>query len=115
MSISCCDSARDELVHVHEEDLPACVRPVLDAARAARLDDDVECVEFHTREGGRVVTHMGSDTGVIFAGDGCATSRLGAKDLLVLSVAVTETTLSAVHTVTHVLIARIRARRRNQS
>lgn len=88
-----------------------CVQQLLEAARTMRPAHDVVCIEFHTRESGRVIAQMGPDTGVVLDPEGRTTFRLWPKDILVLSVAVTETTFTAVHTVTHVLIALIRPRR----
>ena len=98
-------------MRVREEDLPVCVRQLLEAARTMRPAHEVVCIEFHTRESGRVIAQMGPDTGVVLDSDGRTTFRLWPKDILVLSVAVTETTFTAAHTVTHVLIALIRPRR----
>ena len=89
-----------------EQALPVCVRGVLDAARAARPDSEVTCIAFHTVENGRKVMGIGADMEVMGDGrTGLAPSRLHPKDVLVLSVTVTETTFDAVRTVTHVLVA----------
>ena len=94
---------------VREDDLPASVRHALEAARAMRPEHELECIEFHTRESGRVTAQMGIATGTVLESGG-GESYLRPRDVLVLSVAVTETTAVAVHTVTHVLIVLIRPR-----
>ena len=92
---------------LHEEDLPACVREVIAASRAARPDRVVTCVSLRTLEGGRETARLGLDAELIpEEGVPSILSRLRPKDLLVLSVSVTETTFEAVRTVTYVLIAR---------
>jgi hypothetical protein len=91
---------------VCEQKLPVCVRDVLQAARAAQPETDVTCIAFHTLDSGRAVTRMGPDTELIDDQNLAFLSRLRPKDLLVLSVTVTETTFETVHTVTHVLVAR---------
>jgi hypothetical protein len=96
---------------VCEERLPTCVRDVLEAARASRAEDDVTCIAFHTRENGGEIGQMGPEPELIAgAGTGRVASRLHPKRVLVLSVAVTETTFDSVQTVTHVLVARTRPR-----
>jgi hypothetical protein len=71
---------------------------------------ELECIEFHTRESGRVTAQMGLATDAVLEPDGRRESSPRPRDMVVLSVAVTETTAAAVHTVTHVLIALIRPR-----
>lgn len=97
---------RDNQGRIHEtvpeQQLPACVRDVLNAARAARPGREVTCVAFQTLEGGRPTARLGTEMDVA-AGPGTR-STLRAKDLLVLSVSVTETTFETVRTVTHVLV-----------
>jgi hypothetical protein len=90
---------------VREQELPACVRDVLEAARASRPDHDVTCISFRTQDKGREIARMGPELELI-AGASWVSSRLHPKTVLVLSVAVTETTFENVHTVTHVLVAR---------
>jgi hypothetical protein len=89
---------------VREQDLPECVRHLLQAARAARPGSEVTCIAFHTREGNRVLAHMGPETEIVGDPGSGVAGLLRAKDLLVLSVSVTETTFEAVRTVTHVLV-----------
>ena len=101
---------------VREEELPMCVRDVLDVARAVRPDSDVMCIAFHTLESGREIARIGPGAELI--GDrsaGSFAACLRPKDLLVLSVTVTETTFETVHTVTHVLITWTRRRIRSTS
>ena len=101
---------------VCEQVLPTCVRDTLEAARTSRPEHDVVCISFHTHENGHEIARMEPEPRVI-AGAGTSTvfSRLHPKDLLVLSVAVTETTFERVNTVTHVLVARMQVRSRGQS
>jgi hypothetical protein len=90
-----------------EQELPTCVRDVLEAARASRPEHDVTCIAFHAQENGREIARMGPERELLVgAGVGTVASRLHPKGLLVLTVAVTETTSETVHTVTHVLVAR---------
>lgn len=99
---------------VLEQQLPTCVQDVLDAARAARPEREVTCIAFQTVENGRVIARQGPDMGVTGGWSLRDTpSTLRPKDLLVLSVSVTETTFAAVRTVTHVLVTL--ARRGNRS
>ena len=94
---------------VREQELPACVRAVLDDARAARPQNEVTCIAFYTIESGHEVARMGPETELISGRcDDVSSARLRRKDVLVLSVTVTETTSQAVRTVTHVLVARTR-------
>jgi hypothetical protein len=81
-----------------EEQLPACVQHVLQAARAARPERELVCVGFRTLNGERLAARQ-------------AAELLHARDILVLSVSVTETTLAAVRTDTHVLIVHMQQRR----
>lgn len=92
---------------VCEQKLPVCVRDALQASRAAHPEHDVTCIAFHTIDSGRAVAQMGPDAELIEDRNVASfLSRLRPKDLLVLSVTVTETTFETVHTVTHVLVAR---------
>jgi hypothetical protein len=94
---------------VCEPDLPTCVRNVLAGARAARPESDVTCIAFRTIENGREIARVGPDAEAISPqAGGSIASCLRAKDLVVLSVTVTETTFETVRTVTHELIARTR-------
>jgi hypothetical protein len=92
------------------------VRDVLEAARASRPEHDVICISFHTRENGPEFAGRGPDPELIAgAGTNTVWSPLHPKSLLVLSVAVTETTLESVQTGTHVLVARTRLHGRGKS
>ena len=98
---------RPRCAGVCEHELPTCVRDVLEAARASRPEHDVICISFHAQENGREIARMGPEPELIVGADGSTVaSRLHPKGLLVLTVAVTETTFETVHTVTHVLVAR---------
>jgi hypothetical protein len=102
-----CPTAR--AASVCEERLPLCVRDVLDDARAARPDAVVTCIAFHTRANGRPSAQMGLKPESLDDGGGHSLPlRFRAKDVLVLSVAVTETTFGRVQTVTHVLVTHVR-------
>ena len=110
------DWQRQSCAGVCEQRLPARVRDVLEAARASRPEHDVTCISFHAQENGREIARMGPEPG-LFVGAGSSTiaSRLHPKGLLVLTVAVTETTFETVHTVTHVLVARTQLHSRAKS
>lgn len=97
---------RPRCAGVCEQELPTCVRDVLEAARASRPEHDVICVSFHTQENGREIARMGPEPELIVGDASTVASRLHPKGLLVLTVAVTETTFATVHTVIHVLVAR---------
>ena len=101
------DWQRQSCAGVCERELPTSVRDVLEAARASRPEHDVTCIAFHAQENGREIARMGPERELLVgAGVGTVASRLHPKGLLVLTVAVTETTFETVHTVTHVLVAR---------
>jgi hypothetical protein len=101
---------------VCEQELPTCVRDVLEAARTSRPQHDVTCISFHTQENGREIARMGPEPELIAgAGTSRVSSRLHPKDVLVLSVAVTETTFEGVQTVTHVLVVRTQPHSRGKS
>jgi hypothetical protein len=92
---------------VCEQELPTCVRDVLESARASRPEHDVTCISFHAQENGRETARMGPEPELIVGG--CTSTvapRLHPKGLLVLTVTVTETTFERVQTVSHVLVAR---------
>jgi hypothetical protein len=89
--------------------LPANLRELLQAARAARPEHDVICLSYHVHENGREVVRMGSSSDPTELRTPCST-RLQAKDVIVWSVSATETTFDAVRTVTHVLLARVQLR-----
>jgi hypothetical protein len=96
---------------VCEQRLPPCVRDILDAARDGRPDAELTCISFHTRTDGRDIARMGVKPELIDDGRGSrAWPRVDARDLLVFSIAVTETTFESVQTVTHVLVSRMRSR-----
>jgi hypothetical protein len=93
--------------HACERRLPRCVRDVLEAARRARPGTEITCVSFHSRHDGSDITAMEMSAEATDR-HRPPVPRVGAKDLLVLSVAVTETTFETVETVTHVLVTRTR-------
>lgn len=109
MGAECGQGGNDHQERIHEtvpeQELPACVRDVLDAARAARPESELNCIAFQTVESGHVTARLGRDMDVL-GGRSIrdASSTVRAKDLLVLSVSVTETTFATVRTVTHVLV-----------
>ena len=106
-SIETKGSSRQRCAGFCEQELPTYVRDVLEAARASRPDHDVICISFHAQQNGREIARMGPERELLVgAGVGTVASRLHPKGLLVLTVAVTETTFETVHTVTHVLVAR---------
>ena len=85
-----------------------CVRDVLNAARASRPDSEVICVAFSTMTRMHDAVRMQPQQLVHGWNAGSSADRLRKKELLVLSVSVTETTFDGVCTVTHVLVVRIR-------
>ncbi len=94
---------------VCEEDLPLCVRDVLFASRTSRPDRVVTCIAFRTIDGSQDSLRVGPSTRLVHAcSAGTDADRLRPKELLVLSVTVTETTFESVRKITHVLVARIR-------
>ena len=106
-SIETRDGQRRRCAGFCEQELPTYVRDVLEAARASRPEHDVICISFHAQENGREIARMGPEPELIVGADARkVASRLHPKGLLVLTVAVTETTFETVHTVTHVLVAR---------
>src|SRR5690349_23898434 len=84
------------LREVPEVALPDCVRDVLAAARAARTDTDVTCVAFRTLEDGRETARIEPDIALLQCRDPHCAGALHAKNALVLSVTVTETTFETV-------------------
>lgn len=80
--------------------LPASVREALRLARSAHPDREISCVTYHTKEDGRETFHLGPRT--------CA--DLHARDVIVLSVEMTETSADRVRTWSHTLITRARPR-----
>jgi hypothetical protein len=108
---SCVDCAATRRTALREADLPACVRDLLQAARAARPDVDLICLSYRLRSGGQEIVRIGSDAACTAAWrGGSACPPLHPRDVLVLSVTATETTFEDVRTVTHVLVARMRPR-----
>jgi hypothetical protein len=91
---------------VLEWELPPSVREALEAARRSRPQTELTCVAFHTLSGGHETAHVEPEAEL---GNPASVSavlrRLRAKDVLVLSVTVTETTFETVDIVTHVLVA----------
>jgi hypothetical protein len=85
---------------IREHELPPCVRAALTEARAARPGRELTCIAFRTVEGDHVTTRSGP----------ASPPGLRARDVLVLSVTVTETTCDAVRTATHVLVTLARQR-----
>jgi len=98
----------DEL---REQELPASIREALAGARAARPGADVLCLCFHTIEGNHDIVRL-TVAGLLAEANGDNQVILGLrrKDVLVLTVTVTETAFDRVQTVTHVLVTRIRQR-----
>ncbi|HEX6975218.1 MAG TPA: hypothetical protein VF147_12520 [Vicinamibacterales bacterium] len=93
--------------HLSEQRLPACVRDVLEALRRSRPGVEVTCLSFHTRKNGRDMGRMGMRPELFDdAGGPLLRPPFRARDLLVLSIAVTHTTVDNVETVTHVLVTR---------
>jgi hypothetical protein len=97
-----------DLPNVCENDLPIHMRDVLDAARASRPDREVTCIAFHTLDGtGRNVRLEPSPQLIDDWTASAIAARLRPKELLVLSVTVTETTFDNSRTLTHVLVAKM--------
>jgi hypothetical protein len=93
---------------VCEEDLPICMRDVLYAARASRPDRELTCIAFHTLDGTRHNVQLEPSPQLIDDWTASAiAARLRPKELLVLSVTVTETTFDNSRTLTHVLVAKM--------
>jgi hypothetical protein len=95
-----------------EKKLPAPVREVLRLTREAQPDRDVICVAFRTHENGREVARIGPMSDELERVSSSASRHLRPKDVIVLSVVVTETTFETVHTSAHVLVARTERRAR---
>jgi hypothetical protein len=96
---------------VCEQDLPTCVRDALSAARVSRATSELICISFHTQDSGREIARMGPAPEFVNArGTGDRCSRLPPKEVLIVSVTVTETTFDTAQTITHVLVARMRPR-----
>jgi hypothetical protein len=90
---------------VAEHDLPAIVRVLVDAARAAQPERDLTCVAFRTVENSAEVARMGLSPELLASGGESPISGIRAQDLLVMSVTVSETTFRTVRTVHHILVA----------
>jgi hypothetical protein len=97
----------DEAVREHE--LPTCLREALKNARASRTDSSVRCISYHSEENGRTIAQVEPDPAFFDDVASGGPSGLKPKDLLVLSVAVTETTFARVRTITHVLVTHLTA------
>jgi len=109
-------STRQDCQHVCEQFLPRCVQDVLEAARQARPDAHISCLSFSTRKDGRNIAQMGIDPALIDEGDrSMLPSPFRARELLVLSVVLTETMFDRVQTVAHVLVARLLPRAIHES
>jgi hypothetical protein len=80
-----------------ESRLPATVREALRLARDARPHHRLRCLAFHSDEDGREVTRLGVTS----------VAGLHRKNVMVLSVAVTEVVAEEVRTVSHTLVMRI--------
>jgi hypothetical protein len=97
----------DEALREHE--LPTCLREALKNARASRTDSSVRCISYHSEENGRAIARVEPPAEFFDDVASGGSSGLKPKDLLVLSVAVTETTFARVRTVTHVLVTHLTA------
>ena len=95
-----------------ESQLPSSLLDALREARAARPDRDVLCVAYRMEEDGLEVARIGSACGGLDrAGRAEPGSQIRAKDVIVVSVVVIETTFERVKRVSHTLVARTQARR----
>ena len=95
-----------------ESQLPSPLLDALREARAARPDRDVLCVAYRLEEDGREVARIGSACdGLDRVGRAEPGSQIRAKDVIVVSVVVIETTFERVRRVSHTLVARTQARR----
>jgi len=104
------DGQRPSCDRVREDELPTCIRDTLDAARAGRPATEVTCISFRTLQDGQEIVQMGPPAELLNEGRaGRPSARVPAKELLVLSVTVTETTFDRVQSVSHVLVARVRS------
>jgi hypothetical protein len=101
---------------VCEGDLPLCVRDVLRAARASRPESEVSCLAFRTFDDGEDIVRLGPSPQLLDEWNPASVlGRLPPKELLVISVAVAETTFERVRKVTHVLVARVRRATRHHA
>jgi len=99
-----------------ETQLPPCLRDALAEARATRPDRDVLCLAYRAEEDGREVARIPPLPSVF---DRLCRSKPGsqlrAKNVVVVSVVVTETTFEQVKSVAHTLVARIEPRDSSQT
>jgi hypothetical protein len=94
-----------------ERQLPSSLRDALRNARAARPDRDVLCVAYRMEEDGREVARTGPvSDGFDRVGRAESSSHIRAKDIIIVSVVVTETTFERVKRVSHTLVTRTQAR-----
>lgn len=107
--LTCCGkcAAGDQHAGVAERDLPACVRDVLEATRAAHPARDLICLSYRVHAGGQQIVEIEAEAECA-RGRGTGACPLHARDVLVLSVTTTETTFDDVRSVTHVLVMRMR-------
>jgi hypothetical protein len=112
MYVPCRDCAgqRRRCNRVREDALPTCIREVLAAVRTRRPDTQVACISFRTLEDGKEIVQIGPPAQLLEGGRaGSPGARVPAKELLVLSLTLTETTFDRVQSVSHVLVARVRS------
>ena len=94
------DGQRPSCDRVREDELPTCIRDALDAARAGRPATEVTCISFRTLQDGQEIVQMGPPAELLTEDRTVTPSaRVPAKELLVLSVTVTETTFDRVQSV----------------
>jgi hypothetical protein len=103
--------AFDSAAPISEHALPVSMRTALETSRASRPDEHLTCLAFYTCENGREVARLGLPSAIDAAGVPPPASALSAKDLVVLSVAITEMSFRDVRTIKHVLIAHTAATR----
>jgi hypothetical protein len=94
---------------LYESQLPSSLLDALREARAARPDRDVLCVAYRMEEDGREVARIGFAFDCVELPETFA--QIQAKDVIVVSVVVIETTFERVKRVSHTLVARTQARR----
>ena len=89
-----------------ETQLPSSLRDALAEARATRPDRDVLCLAYRTEEDGREVARIAPVTDVFdHLGRSEPRLQLRAKNVVVVSVVVIETTFERVKRVAHTLVA----------
>jgi hypothetical protein len=87
------------------------VQAVLSASRALRADSDILCLAFQTHRNGEVIQDLGPDPVALApAIAGSRLTTLHRRDVIVLSIAVTETTFDRVDVVRQTLTARLHTR-----